>query len=153
MRYLRIDDFCTALARKASAIDSNIRDAENITARQAKQLFLQSSRGPYKQKTLTAMGHPYGRKKSSRIMLTVANIDPTIINIQSGNFLRRWGVNKCKKSGNKLLTQVLNSSVEAKYMLGTKRMVPRRIDLRVAKQITAFRINRARIALRAGLRA
>lgn len=144
------DQFSAAMKRKAKAIEAEIRSAENRTAEEAKGLLVQYSGGPYSLRELAKMGHPYARRLNGR-RLTMY-LDPTIINQQSGRFRRSWGKQLCRWNGKQLVVSVTNSSPEAAFMLGTTKMMPRRIDKRVAEELRQRHFNRLRSALRRGLR-
>jgi hypothetical protein len=155
MQYLTLEKWSAAIVRKANVIEIEIRRSELETAQKAKEMLRVDSSGPYKQAMLDEMGNPYGYSngKPRKHLLTRYNLDPAIINIQTGRFKRSWGIKKPRKVGRNLNSEVTNSAPYAIDMLGKPNMIPRRIDIAVGKKIRRFRFDRARAALRAALRA
>jgi len=135
MRYLTPERFCQALESKERALKSEVRNALAETLEDTRATVVRNSSGPLSAKRLAQMGHPYGRSLGASLIRTVANVDPMLINLQKGAFVRGW-----KKAGPRLRAgalsgEVTNTDPKAKYMFGTKRMVPRRVDIATAREV------------------
>lgn len=77
------------------------------TAREGVRLGQDLSKGPYTQALLTAMGHPYAKRRPRPPLPTA------IINYQTGNFYRAWAARNAVLRSGLLSAFVLNASPEA----------------------------------------
>lgn len=146
------EEFKVAMHKKADAIERNLKVAENASATQALQIFTTLSSGPYSLRQLALMGHPYAQRQAEGHIRLVTGLDPSVINVQTGQFRSSWIVIRCHDVNGNLVTKIINTSPDAKWMLGTKKMKARRIDSRVAKAIKVQRNHWVRIALKQGLK-
>jgi len=144
------DQYCAKILQIAKALETEVRRAEEATAKECVQMYVQASGGPYSLRQLARMGHPYGKGLDRKVFRLVSRLDPTIINDQTGNFRRAWFMQRYYSRNSKI--QVINNTKEARFMLGTKRMIARRIDQRVTDLIEPIRNRRLLAALQKALR-
>lgn len=140
------EQFARAIDKKASAFKAGARAAMAETITETQKEFVKRSSGSLTSGVLRKMGHPYATRDPQ------TPIDPTIINTQSGEFKRAWKKAGPRQRGGGYEGSVTNTDPKAHYMLGTKRMVARRIDQYVADQMRPRYKTKMRGALRKALR-
>lgn len=158
MRYLTPTQFAAAMDRKAKALKVNVRAAQDEILKEAQAEFVKASSGPLSTRQLRKMGRPYGRGIGAKIMRAVGNIDPDELNTQKGDFRKNWKKAGPRFRGGGYDGSVVNTTMfghwtAAQIMLGTNRMIPRRIDTAVARKMRAKYRLKMRGALRKALRA
>jgi hypothetical protein len=118
--------------------------AERESCADARRVAIKYASGPIKQAQLTAMGHPYSRRRPRPPLPTF------IVNVQSGRFRGSFSVKQQDVAG-ETWTNLLNSSPEWAFLrAGTSRMLRRPLDVETAKAITVKRgINLAHAVNRA----
>ena len=144
---MNLTQFESYLRNLAPRVMEECAKSDARVIQEAMRLAVTYSSGPYKQAELTAAGHPYSRRAPN------ASYDPTIINAQSGVFRASWVVPAQEHTAGGILTRCINTDPKAAYMLGTDRMVPRRIDTRVLTEIMPRREAGLRDAVKRALKA
>ena len=88
-----------------------LKDAEEDLLRKAYWMARKKSSGKYKAEKLARMGHPYAARRhmAGTINSLVPYGDPSIINVQSGNFANSWHTSKPTFSGNTITSSLYNS--------------------------------------------
>jgi len=128
-----LNEFKRELRKRETALRNGIKKAEGKSATAGKRIAQKLSSGPYSSEELAAMDHPYARRHGA------AQIDPAVINAQSGAFRRDWKTGQGDWVEGSLLTTVENDNRVAKFMHGTKKMVPRPIEELTAKILEPVR--------------
>lgn len=130
------------MGEKVAEVDKAVRRAEKESAENALQIARELSSGKFSSFQLRMMGHPY------RIG-GVPPADPAIINRQTGRFYHGWRVLPPRKSESGILTQLVNESPYARYLLrGTSRMIARPILVRIRERAEPRRRALYRAAIR-----
>jgi hypothetical protein len=133
--------------RKVTALQREVIAAERKTLDVAQSAFVKLSSGTMTGRQRRMLGYPYSRKNPN------GGVDPAYINSLTGNFRRGWVKTAPRLRNGMISSSVVNRSKEADYMFGTRRMVQRPIDAKVASAIKSIRLTNLRNAIVRGLRA
>ena len=137
MTGLTLVEFKRELRKRKTALRREIKKSESQSATFGVKIAKTLSSGPFSQMQLNAMDNPYAVRHGT------AQIAPDVINVQTGKFRAAWKREVNDWTGSPpdaLLTKVINTSGVAKYMLGTKRMLPRPVDALTAKILEPVRM-------------
>ena len=130
------------------AISAALLTAEAITVKEALAAAVRLSSGGHSLAQLRAAGHPYARRAPD------PSFDASVINVQSGEFLRAWRSAGPSLVGGVVKSRVVNNSAPAKYMGGTRTMIARPIDRAIRAAVSPDRnrrLARLRRAVRKGI--
>lgn len=141
-----IGQLAVSFDRKMNALVREIQQAERKTAEQTKSIFVKMSSGTMTPGQRRLLGYPYAVRSPH------PGVDPAYINVITGNLKRSWRI-IAKQSKGRSTVSVVNTSKEAQWMLGTAKMVPRRLDTKVVEMIRPLRIANLRRAVQRALRA
>lgn len=120
--------------QRARDFKGNLAAAMKVVEKQALKVAKDLSSGPYKQRTLTRMGHPYARRNPFRIGADY----PARINVQTGAFRSSWKTDT-RVNLKSISVRVRNTDPKARKWLterGTGRMVGRPVLKALAKRVT-----------------
>ena len=125
--------------RAADRLPDEFMQAERENVADVFQTAIDHSSGPYSLLELRNMGHPYARRHKR------AFLDPGVINVQTGVFIRSWKAEGPTLTGDDLEASIFNTDPKASDFLepGTDLMIPRPIDQKIAGEC-AGRIDRRR---------
>ena len=119
----------------------HVIEAETLNLEDARAMLVQASSGTATEADLRREDHPYARRHGT------ARRDPSLINARSGRFRRAWRSRRPQRAGRgRVVSRVRNFDPKARYMFGTKLMLPRPIIARVARQLAPVRRLRLRRA-------
>jgi hypothetical protein len=135
--------FAAAMRHKATAVKTAVIAAERETVKETARELVKGSSGSLTSGQLARAGHPYARRAPN------SSYDPATINAQTGKFRASWVKSGPVSGGGSLRSSVVNTDPVAKYMMGTRRMVARRLDTAVAARMKPVRMARLRAAMRA----
>lgn len=122
-------------------LTQRVIEAESLSLEDAKVMLVQASSGTATEADLRREDHPYARRHGT------AKREPGIINTRSGRFRRAWRSRRPQRAGHgRIVSRVRNYDPKARYMFGTKLMLPRPIIQRVARQLRPIRRLRLRRA-------
>lgn len=97
------------------------------------------STGPLTYSMLRKLGYPYAR------VANLSNVNPDIINVHDGSVAGGWSIDTFGTSAVSLTLVVKNSSPWMVFLLGgTDKMVPRRIDQAIIREVGRSRFERLR---------
>ena len=113
--------------RRQKLLIQYVRAAERESAKAAKACLVGFSSGGYSARYLNQLGRQRGAGVYSR-RAADSSFDNFIINAQSGRFRAAWKITPPVLLGDTMQTKVYNDSPEAKFMQGTNKMIPRRIN-------------------------
>jgi hypothetical protein len=139
-------EFARSLQKKADLLEKEIMAAERQTLTEARAEAIKLSSGRLTATDLARAGHPFARRAPD------AAYDPSVINARTGLFKRSWIGILPRVIGGKIVTRLKNFSPEAKYMAGTKFMVPRTVGAEVKKRVQPRRLRRLRAAVKRALK-
>lgn len=133
-------DLARLMTRAARDAARNLRAAESQTVADALAEAVRLSSGPMTAAMLRAAGHPYARRRPT-------SPNPQVVNVQTGRLVRSWRPVRPTLSAGTVTSAVVNSSPEAAYLVGTRRMIPRPIDEAVKKAVQPARVVRLQKAI------
>ena len=143
MAKMSIGVFAAHMEKVTSArLWKELKKAETATLKDALTVAIKQSSGGYSQGQLDAMGNPYGH-------LRPHPLDPAIINAQTGVFRASWLTEGPSRQGMALRSRLFNTDPKSRFLLGTKKMIPRPVALAVLKQIKGRRVARIKAAVNA----
>lgn len=123
--------------RAATLIHPAFIAAEAVTVKEAAAAAIRQSSGTSSTKALRQAGHPFAVRAPNPAF------DPAVINSQSGSFRAAWIPVQPSLSGSKIVCGVVNRDRAAKYLSGTRTMIPRTVGDAVRASVASAR--RARI--------
>jgi hypothetical protein len=139
-------DIAAEIGRRRAALPGALRSAEMETIKKAQETARRLSTGGYKTAALTAMGHPYSKRKPN------PPADPGIINLQSEDLYRGWRRKTGNWSGGTLFSYVFNTSAHAVLIeaggTSASLQIARPLVEKVKRTIRVGRIRRLRAAIR-----
>lgn len=144
---MRPAQFAVAMKRKRAAILREAIAAENRAIDETQTMFTQMSSGTISTRQLRLMGRPYAKRDPQ------TPLNPAVINDQGGAFAKDWRKSGAVWTGGVIRGSVRNVDPKAKYMQGTRTMVPRLIDVAVALRMKPRRFLLLRNALARAFRA
>jgi hypothetical protein len=105
-----------AAARKMAALSAALpREVKGAVAKASARtatIARQRSLGPHSTATLAAMDHPYARRHGSPLL------DPSVINVQSGDFLAGWEEAPVRAAGGRISGGIYNADPKADLLEG-----------------------------------
>jgi hypothetical protein len=106
----------------AAAFDGSIWSALEATMEDVASEADRHSSGPHSLVELAAMDYPYARRHGRALL------DPSTINVQSGEFRAAWSAPQVMRFGQDLSARLVNDADVANWLRdGTRYMVPRPI--------------------------
>ena len=140
------------LTPRLKQMGQRIQQAERQSLRQGQRMAVQASSGPFSLAQLRGMGHPY-RNPANPGPAPAVLLDPSVINKQGGGFAGDWKSRGPDRSsdGRSLKSAIVNNNPVGVFLKGTKRMVARPVEERVARQLEPERNRRLRNAIRTDL--
>lgn len=117
--------------------------AEAETLKEGRQEAVNASSGTLSKSALRRMDHPYATRHEAPLL------DPTILNVGSGDVRDRWEIVGPVTVGDITLSRVVNLSEHAAFLKGTPKMVRRDVAGRVRAELARERRNRLLQAARA----
>lgn len=116
------------LRLKATAVRKELTSALNDAAQVGVKLGRDNSSGPFSQAQLSAVGHPYSKRRPNPAYT------PGIINVQTGRFKAAWKTIRAVRYSGGLRSRVVNRSPEAGFLTGFQRSASRMIRRPVDSQ-------------------
>jgi hypothetical protein len=138
------------LRAKGKELVRELREAEHENAVTGLQVAIEYSTGPYKQRLLARLGHPYARRHPEPA------IDPGVANVQSGKLAVGWRKREPRMRDDALVTSLYNVAPEAIYFdedaypQGTTDMIARPVQARIRERLGPLRFYALQTAVRKG---
>lgn len=110
-------------------LERDLAQAMDEAADEALNLARRYSSGTFPMPALRRMGHPYARRHGT------PRRDPSIINAQTGQFVKAWKKRHIVIQGGEVIAQVVNESPHAAFLNGTRFMFDRPVEVRVEHEI------------------
>jgi hypothetical protein len=135
------------MKRRTDALIPELQAAQAQTMKRAKdRAFNLTKRQFYSLDELAEMGHPYSRWRPRPPM------DPAVINLQSGNLSRRWGVRAVTRSGNRMRAELRNTAPYWNSLRGKEAQISRPIWKRIKRELLPEMKSNNAAAIRRALR-
>jgi hypothetical protein len=137
-----------SLRAKGKELVRELRQAEHENAVTGLQVAIEFTTGPYKQRLLSRMGHPYARRHPEPA------IDPGVANVQSGALAVGWRKREPRLRDDVLVTSLYNVAPEAMffdeeaYPQGTREMIARPVQARIRERLSPLRLYALQTAVR-----
>jgi hypothetical protein len=119
------------LALRIELMKGNAEKALKSLVREGKKAARDLSSGPYLQRDLTRLGHPYAKRRPN------PPLPASIINKQTGVFRRSWKTDEPQIQGRNMVGRLFNNAPHALFLLGGPRskMIPRPIVLAITNHL------------------
>jgi hypothetical protein len=140
-----LNEFKRTLRKQKTKIKARLKVAERKSARAGQGIAVRLSSGTMTPADLVQRDHPYAVRHG------MAMLPPEVINVISGGFRSAWKPQYGDWNGDSMTNSIVNDSPVAKYMAGTKYMLPRPIDEATAKILEPVRNENLQRALEEAL--
>ena len=128
--------------QRAAELSNAVIKAENQSAFAMKQQAIRLSHGPMKTADLAKLAREVNRGYGLYgTRSPMPPMDPAVVNLQSGRLSRSWQTRLVLKPDGTSVT-LWNTTPYAKYLLGTRKMIPRPILQKVIELERAARLHR-----------